>query len=1305
MRPVPSQVSEIDESLMSRFTKLRENFRRSHVDLFREIEVNRNLKIEIVEDRETAKLKFKFENPNQILNFDDFIKLIFSLDFTQLNRQQQSSIYAALDIALKHSDLTLLKPDEPETNPLIWAFVINNANLAITLAKSTIGFDLLQDASSQMQRGASYDKILMFLLNAKSPAGESLLELAYKGNINGNSSLAFFVLNWSKLVLKHKLSQDAEILKDVFINFINRGKDAELLDLVQIISEKIKTSDSQDKKRKLVKILIDTLDDIKERHSDIFTQFAYRIIEEDKENLRYLMTYAFHAKNFNIFHALNEAAQERGVDILKELRFIVDNFDIDILSYCCKKGNIDQFRMLTTEAMELQPKHLLLACQRQDLGTSESDGIKMIKILLEKGLYRQSSPEHKQEILTITGKNKILFQIFKGQLEEQKEELKREESLKSGVQAKHSSVQPTTPAKQGEDYKALGPKPQPSPRSASSLNLGKRVELKKLKEIEESIYKPSDCRDAVDFYLMSDAPQQVQYNESYKNTKLSQIGTTTQYQETSIIDTPLNFLCGVKQVDAQCLELLDKILASTNLDINHLSQDKYPALLIAYTNNNRQVFTKILQSQYGFTAINCAMNFLKDSPEDLDEFVRYLFTANSRDEEPLLINLFSITPRTADIFTAAYKSWIRSIALLKDQGEEFRFLFDNFIVKAIAYGENLDFKKICGLMIEMMNSDKSWKSEQLVTVFSNFIYTLLEKSVATEKDVEFLLKSFAHNLSPNLLSHLLGKFITRPDLASFTAKEVLNSSIPLDDFVVHLEGKNLTFINYLCCVKVPVENIELWVNKGLVLKPENLVYACRFNNEAAVKFLLEKGLYQKLEGQELSEVTKYAKKNKQVSDIIQGYKNAQVALEEEEKRLKGAEKKRLIQERKLAEQKQQEENQRINIGELQKLLTQQGFEVTQQDELKISFGEFVCHRIPIIDLRRECFAETKLQDIVLQTTKAKDADQQKVELMIKQCDKIECLAAKLQDKITNYSKKDKHSAAELDDNKSAKYIVSQLNVIEKKTKPYSRAVLEEIDNLFKKSKGLGIAVSDQDLKIFTDQKTLEKQLLEERQQLAFMRAEQIKQEEIKRRQDADTALEISQQRELALKRARIENGINVFYNELQFNFNKENFDCPKEDFQSLLLDQEKGINPDNITFHQKRIEGFFAKSREILGRYFVGIMADFLDVLNETKDQLDKTEGRCGLLDFVDNLFSADELQKLGNLRKDLLDTIPTMDDFLYTGGDTIDGEEKSREYQKRLEIFAPEEISILYPPIPSQPQPVSGTRLNPNALEFTPRK
>jgi hypothetical protein len=100
MRAEPSR---IDSNLITQFTELKDCFRIANGDIFDDIENKKKFQIGVVKDGETSQIKFQVintTNTGKFFWFDDFIKLIFSLDNPKLAPEQKNVVSNALSVAL-----------------------------------------------------------------------------------------------------------------------------------------------------------------------------------------------------------------------------------------------------------------------------------------------------------------------------------------------------------------------------------------------------------------------------------------------------------------------------------------------------------------------------------------------------------------------------------------------------------------------------------------------------------------------------------------------------------------------------------------------------------------------------------------------------------------------------------------------------------------------------------------------------------------------------------------------------------------------------------------------------------------------------------------------------------------------------------------------------------------------------------------------------------------------------------------------------------------------------------------------------
>jgi hypothetical protein len=104
----------------------------------------------------------------------------------------------------------------------------------LVIAKSDSGFNLLRNAMKQMRPKKEFNKFVQFLLSSKTVTRESLFELVYKENEDASTILGHFVLAWVELVDGSPSLSKANILEDIFIGFIDKGKDVGLIGIIEI---------------------------------------------------------------------------------------------------------------------------------------------------------------------------------------------------------------------------------------------------------------------------------------------------------------------------------------------------------------------------------------------------------------------------------------------------------------------------------------------------------------------------------------------------------------------------------------------------------------------------------------------------------------------------------------------------------------------------------------------------------------------------------------------------------------------------------------------------------------------------------------------------------------------------------------------------------------------------------------------------------------------------------------------------------------------------------------------------------------
>ena len=198
------------------------------------------------------------------LELEEYLTFIFII--AKYDLRQPPTTIELLGEILKIARMENLQIKPLKPNPLILALAIIEKtavldHLVLHITKSYLGFDYLKDAVEQIKDTDYFDSFIIFCLEPKIDQ-QSTLTSAYHANREGLAALSNFIN--SCLPSQHseeaKLSALA-ILRIIFIDFINQGKDAVFGDMVKILMNKIKSADNQDQKSILIKILIGFLTD------------------------------------------------------------------------------------------------------------------------------------------------------------------------------------------------------------------------------------------------------------------------------------------------------------------------------------------------------------------------------------------------------------------------------------------------------------------------------------------------------------------------------------------------------------------------------------------------------------------------------------------------------------------------------------------------------------------------------------------------------------------------------------------------------------------------------------------------------------------------------------------------------------------------------------------------------------------------------------------------------------------------------------------------------------------------------------
>ncbi|MES2676938.1 MAG: hypothetical protein V4612_01315 [Pseudomonadota bacterium] len=343
------------------------------------------------------------------LDYAEFLCLISASVFPVSHK---ISLLASVTVISNHIDPNSITADVTVFNPFIIAFFANNSEIAIRVAASQNGFQLLLKAIDFMENREDFYQFAGFIFQAQNQQ-KSLLECVYEPSKDTPLILAIFIEAWDDLTAETISERQVRsiIYKDIFISFFRMGKEVDLAGFVVMFDKKIIHNPNY---LELQNILIGMFDIYVDRYQSHIISFVAKA-NQDLDGQRLIaeiMSIALAHNNYKVFQFLAEKAKTQKIDLDEILEVKMKDETIGIVRFICRQGNVEQLRALIAVGLKIVPEDLLSICQHSNINNN-SDSIEKIKCLLSRSLYQQMTAQQKKEIEIFAEKNPALSNVLR----------------------------------------------------------------------------------------------------------------------------------------------------------------------------------------------------------------------------------------------------------------------------------------------------------------------------------------------------------------------------------------------------------------------------------------------------------------------------------------------------------------------------------------------------------------------------------------------------------------------------------------------------------------------------------------------------------------------------------------------------------------------------------------------------------------------------------------------------------------------------------------------------------------------------